>query len=87
MASRFAFPEGVGISRVCQSGAAVAIHFMHYNFCRVHKTLRVTPAMEAGLAAHVWELEELLGLREAKEPAVIGTEANKRGPYRAKDSN
>jgi hypothetical protein len=43
--------------------------------------------MEAGLAAHVWELEELLGLREAKEPAVIGTEANKRGPYRAKDSN
>jgi hypothetical protein len=33
---------------------------MHYNFSRVHKTLRVTPAMEAGLTDHVWDLEELL---------------------------
>ena len=41
---------------------AVAIHFMHYNFCRVHQTLRVTPAMEAGLSKHVWELEELVAL-------------------------
>jgi len=32
---------------------------MHYNFCRVHQTLRVTPAMEAGIAGHVWEIEEL----------------------------
>jgi IS1 family transposase len=43
-------------------GHAVALHFMHYNFCRVHKTLRVTPAMEAGLTDHIWSLEELLGL-------------------------
>ena len=42
--------------------AAIALHFMHYNFCRVHKTLRVTPAMEAGLAHHVWTIEELVGL-------------------------
>ncbi len=62
--------------------AAVAIHFMHYNFCRIHKTLRVTPAMEAGLSNHVWGLSELVGLLEAKERATIGTEANKRGPYR-----
>lgn len=41
---------------------AVALYFMHYNFCRVHKTLRVTPAMESGLAHHVWTLEELVGL-------------------------
>jgi IS1 family transposase len=41
---------------------AVALHFMHYNFCRVHQTLRVTPAMQAGLADHVWELEELVAL-------------------------
>lgn len=41
---------------------AIALHFMHYNFCRVHQTLRVTPAMEAGLTDHVWELEELVGL-------------------------
>lgn len=45
-------------------GHAVALYFMHYNFCRVHKTLRVTPAMGAGLAAHVWTLEELIGLLE-----------------------
>jgi hypothetical protein len=40
----------------------VALHFMHYNFCRVHQTLRVTPAMEAGLSTHVWEIEELVAL-------------------------
>jgi hypothetical protein len=37
----------------------VAIPFMHYNFARLHKTLRVTPAMEARLADHVWSLEEI----------------------------
>jgi IS1 family transposase len=41
---------------------AVALNFAHYNFCRVHSTLRVTPAMEAGLTDHVWEIEELLAL-------------------------
>lgn len=35
---------------------------MHYNFCRVHQTLRVTPAMEAEIADHVWEIEELVAL-------------------------
>jgi hypothetical protein len=40
----------------------VALHFMHYNFCRIHQTLRVTPAMEAGLTDHVWTLEEIVGL-------------------------
>jgi hypothetical protein len=43
-------------------GYAVALHFMHYNFCRVHQTLRVTPAMEAGIADHVWSIEELVQL-------------------------
>jgi IS1 family transposase len=47
-------------------GHAVALYFMHYNFCRVHKTLRVTPAMEAGLTDHVWELEELIALLNDK---------------------
>jgi IS1 family transposase len=41
-------------------GAAVTIYFMYYNFCRVHQTLRVTPAMEAGLTDHVWSVEEML---------------------------
>ena len=40
--------------------AAVALHFAYYNFCRVHKTLRVTPAMEAGLTDHVWTIAELI---------------------------
>ena len=50
----------------------VALHYMHYNFCRVHKTLRVTPAMEAGLATHVSDIEEIVGLLEAaeREPAA-----------------
>ena len=39
---------------------AVALHFAYYNFCRVHSSLRVTPAMEAGLADHVWSIAELL---------------------------
>jgi hypothetical protein len=48
-------------------GHAVALHFMHYNFCRVHKTLRVTPAMEAGISNHVWTLEELVSLLNVPE--------------------
>jgi hypothetical protein len=39
---------------------AAAIHFMFYNFCRIHQTLRVTPAMEAGIADHVWTLQEIV---------------------------
>jgi hypothetical protein len=39
---------------------AYALQFAYYNFCRVHQTLRVTPAMEAGITDHVWSLEELL---------------------------
>ena len=42
--------------------AALALHYMHYNFCRVHQTLRVTPAMEAGIADHVWGIEEIVAL-------------------------
>jgi hypothetical protein len=40
--------------------SAVGLHFMYYNFCRIHKTLRATPAMEAGIADHVWSLEEII---------------------------
>jgi len=50
-----------GFSKKVENHAyAVAIHYMHYNFVRIHKTLRVTPAMEAGLAEHVWTIEEML---------------------------
>ncbi len=40
--------------------AVLAIHFAYYNFCRVHQTLRVTPAMEAGISDHVWNVGELM---------------------------
>ena len=42
--------------------AAIALHFMHYNFCRIHQPLRVTPSMAAGVSDHVWSLNELIGL-------------------------
>jgi transposase-like protein/IS1 family transposase len=41
---------------------ALALHFAHYNFCRIHKTLRVTPAMAAGISKRVWDLKELIGI-------------------------
>jgi IS1 family transposase len=41
---------------------AVALHFMYYNFCRIHQTLRVTPAMEAKATDHVWTIGDILGL-------------------------
>jgi IS1 family transposase len=46
--------------------AAIALHFMYYNFSRVHQTLRVTPAMESGVANHVWTVEEVVALLEPK---------------------
>ena len=55
--------------------AAIALHFMYYNFARVHTTLRVTPAMEAGVAHHVWTVEEIIALLPAED-------AKKRGPYK-----
>ena len=45
--------------------AAVALHFAYYNFCRVHTTLRVSPAVESGVTDHIWTLRELLSSRTA----------------------
>lgn len=47
--------------------AAVSLHFMHYNFCRVHKTLGTTPAVAAGVADHIWTVHEIIDLLEAAE--------------------
>jgi hypothetical protein len=41
--------------------ATLALHFAHYNFCRIHGSLRITPAMAAGITDHVWDLTELIG--------------------------
>jgi hypothetical protein len=53
---------------------AVALHYMHYNFCRVHQTLRVTPAMEAGLTDHVSSVEDVIALlpKPVVKPSTIG---------------
>jgi IS1 family transposase len=61
-------------------GHAVALYFAYYNFCRIHSTLRVTPAMEAGLADHVWSIDELVALL----PQPVAT---KRGPYKKRISD
>ena len=55
----------------------VAIHSVYYNFARIHKTLRITPAMVAGLSDHVWSLGEIVTMVDnyMAKPA-------KRGPYR-----
>ena len=45
-------------------GHAVSLYFMHYNYCKIHSTLRVTPAMAAGLSKTVWEVEDLLKLND-----------------------
>jgi IS1 family transposase len=65
--------------KVENHAAAVALWFMYYNFCRIHQTLRVTPAMEAGLSDHVWTIEELVAMGDAAMP-----QAQKRGPYKKK---
>jgi hypothetical protein len=42
--------------------ASIALHYMHYNLCRIHQTLRVTPAMAAGISQHVWSVDEIVQL-------------------------
>ena len=59
--------------------AAVALFYMYYNFGRIHQTLRITPAMAAGVSDHVWDIEEIVGLLpEPKRGA--------RGPYKKRNS-
>jgi hypothetical protein len=53
----------------------VALHCMYYNFCRIHQTLRVTPAMEAKLTDRVWGIEELVAL--LPKPTVKSSQTEK----------
>ena len=62
--------------------AMVAIYAVHYNFARIHKTLRITPAMACGLSDHVWSLEEIIMMAESYDPAPTA-----RGPYKKRISN
>ena len=49
-------------------GHSVALHFMYYNFCRIHQTLRITPAMAAGVTEQLWEIGDIVDLMEAAAP-------------------
>ena len=60
----------------------LSLYFVHYNFCRIHKTLRVTPAMEAGVSDTLRDVEWIVGLIDARAPAP-----KKRGPYNKQISN
>jgi len=75
---RFARLTNAHSKRVENHIAAVSLHFFHYNFCRVHQTLGTTPAVAAGVADHVWTLDELIDLLVEAENAV----PQKRGPYK-----
>ncbi|PBB89591.1 IS1 family transposase [Mesorhizobium sp. WSM3864] len=68
-----------GFSKKVEAHAnAVALHFMYCNFVRIHKTLRVTPAMAAGVADKLWEISDIVALIEAKE----AEKPLARGPYK-----
>lgn len=55
--------ETNGFSKEVENhAAAVALHFMHYNFCRIHQSLRVTPAQAAGVTNKLWSIEEIVAL-------------------------
>ena len=54
--------------KVENHAAAVGLYFMWYNFGRVHQTLKTTPAVKAGIADHVWSVDEVIGLLQAVEP-------------------
>ena len=60
---------------------AVALHMMYYNFVRIHKTLRVTPAMAAGVADRLWEIGDIVALIEKAESRL----PTKRGPYKKRE--
>ena len=57
---------------------AVALHFMYYNFVRIHKTLKTTPALEAGVASKLWSMSDVVELIDAKEALKDRT----RGAYK-----
>ena len=51
--------------KVLNLSAAVALHFMYYNYVRVHQTIKTTPAVASGLTDHIWDIEEIVGLLDS----------------------
>ena len=63
--------------KVENHAAAIALYFMFYNFGRVHQTLRVTPAMEAGVSDHVWTVAEIVGLLPQRKVIMSASEESR----------
>lgn len=59
---------------------ALALYFVHYNFCRIHKTIRMSPAMAAGVTERLWSLDDVIARIDADKP-----KPGKRGPYKKRD--
>lgn len=58
-----------GFSKKVENHAyAVALHYVYYNFARIHETLRCTPAMEAGVCNYIWSIQEIVGLADRPKP-------------------
>ncbi len=58
---------------------APSFHFVRYNFCRTHKAHKLSPAMAAGVSDHLWSMEDIAVLVEARAP-----KPGRRGPYKKK---
>jgi IS1 family transposase len=59
------------LKKVDNHGHTIALYFAYYNFCRIHQTLRVTPAMAAGVSGHVWDISEIVALMEAGNGSTV----------------
>jgi hypothetical protein len=75
-----------GFSKKVENHAhSVALHFAYYNFVRIHKTLRMTPAMAAGVTDRLWDMSDLVAVLEAAEAA--DAQPAKRGPYKKRQTS
>ena len=61
--------------------ASIALHFMYYNFVKIHKTLKCSPAMAAGVTEKLWEMSDVVAMIEAEEAKV----SKKRGTYKKRE--
>jgi hypothetical protein len=68
--------------RITNHCHALALYFVWYNFVRIHKSLRVTPAMAAGVTDRLWDMKDIAALVDAAAPV-----SKKRGPYKKRNSN
>jgi len=67
--------------KVANHEASIALHFMYYNFVKIHKTLKCTPAMAAGVTPKLWEMTDVVAMIEAEEAKV----SKKRGTYKKRE--